>query len=199
VPDVHRADRVGGHELDLDAPASPEVDAAVVRALFPHLGDHALQRRVRQPKVDEAGASHLDRGDIRVAGDPRRDRVRERTRARARGLRAGQGDVGRPVTVRQVAGTLERYLRDGRQRDVTGIDPGSDRVAYEVGEKVLHRLVCSGIMPGRVSMKDTKGQADRAAPPSEGRRDTSSRYRRDISRACHPRALRFAHGTPQGI
>ena len=110
VADVQRTGGIGGHEFQQDARGGLRGVPAVVLAAL----ENRLQLRVeggrRQVEIDETGAGDLDLLQLVGLGDLLDDGRGQVARAAARRFCEAHRDVGREVTVRGIAGALDRAL-----------------------------------------------------------------------------------------
>ena len=120
---VHRAGGVGGDVLKVDVLAAQGVVAPICLAgLDDGAGELAGAGGV-EADVEEAGAGDLHRGDAVEGLKTRDEELGEVARLGARLLGQLHGDVGRPVTVVTVPGTLDAGVGDlccGQGEDTLG-------------------------------------------------------------------------------
>ena len=111
VADVEGAGGVGGHVLEVHVALALGNGAATEAVAFlAHLAHHALQHRVRQADVDEAGAGDLHGGNHVVFGNVIHDDLGDLAGILVGELRGAHGDGACPVAVGLVAGSLEGRL-----------------------------------------------------------------------------------------
>jgi len=117
VPDVQRAGRVRGDELDDDARALAAVAAAVGCACLQHVTDDLAVGVRREMEVDEAGTCDFDARDARIGGQRGDDALGQLARRAPCWLGEQHGDVAGEVAMGRVARAFDRELRrDGLRR-----------------------------------------------------------------------------------
>ena len=107
---VHGTGGIGGNELEVDLDAISGMAGAIGRVFAPDHAKDALQGGIGEPDVDEAGTSDLDRFDFGCGLDVRGDDLGDLARIHVSLLGASHGDRRCPVTMREVARTLDAYL-----------------------------------------------------------------------------------------
>ncbi len=109
VADVEWPGGIGRHELDEDPVAGPHRGATEIVGGRPP--QHLMQPRMGEAEVEEPGPGDVHAFEVRDAGQVGFHQLRHLPRTLARLLRGGEGDVGRPVAVVGVAGSLD-FHRD---------------------------------------------------------------------------------------
>ena len=138
VADVHRADRVGGDELDLGLQALADVGLGEVHALLAGLVQHRVAGGGVEVEVDEAGAGHLDLGDGGVLGHMRHDGIGDLARGAMGELGGLHRHGGRPLAMRSVSRSLEAAVLQVECGKLARLLRGGERGAYQLFNLLRH-------------------------------------------------------------
>ena len=147
VAHVQGSGGIGGHELHLDpAPCAP-LRAPVPLARGRDLRHHALEGRLGEMEVDEAGTRDLDPADPLAFRQACRQALRDVARFPLQQRRQAERDRGREVTVTGIARALHHDLRQRRESELSVVAQGAERVLDEFVQVLLQGFRAA--TPGR--------------------------------------------------
>ena len=157
VDDHQRTRRVGGDELETDAPTGRALGAAVRRARRQNLAKRARAPRRRQEHVEESGPRDLEPLDLVERGEILHDEIGDLARRPLRGARQDHGNIGRVVAVLGLARDLPRALVERRQARLR------ERGPQPVGQRLRQSHRVSGYSSAPRRGEEKAGRLQRRA------------------------------------
>jgi hypothetical protein len=161
---VHRAGRVGRHELEVQPLARQGLGAAVGGTRGHGVDRDLPERTLREGDVQEAGAGHVDTGDARLRTQLLGEQLGHLARWPAGRLGQTEGDVGGVVAVLAVL----RALDDDLVGRLDGEHASADRPAHGGPDDVLQLLGChrTSVLTRVRGSPGRSGSPGRRAPPT---------------------------------
>ena len=139
VADVHRADGVGGNELDLSLDAAAHVGLGEIATLLTGDAEDSVVGGRVEVEVDEAGACNLDLLDLGALGHVGHDGVCDLFRGAVSELGRLHGHSGSPLAMRSVSRSLHATILELECGQIASLLSSSKGSAHQLFNLLRHR------------------------------------------------------------